>query len=88
MTVGYTSGKGNWSLEPLAGSSNRPFTFEEDTWYTVRVEASGDQILIWVDGNRLMSLSDSRLAQGFLEFGMQWPAVAVLDNVTVWDSGP
>jgi hypothetical protein len=43
--------------------------------------------LVWVDGNRLMSLTDSRLAQGFLGFGVQWPAVAVLDNVKVWDSG-
>ena len=88
MTVGYSSAEGNWSVEPLAGSSSRPFTFEENTRYTVRVEVIGDQILVWVDGNRLMTLTDSRLAQGFLEFGIQSPAVVVLDNVKVWDSGP
>jgi hypothetical protein len=88
LTVGYRSAEGNWEMEPLAGSSTRPLTLAEDAWYTVRLEVSGEEITVWVDGNRLMSLTDSRLAQGFLEFGIQSPAVVVLDNVKVWDSGP
>jgi hypothetical protein len=88
LTLGYSSAAGNWQLEPLPGANRRPFTFEEGVWYTVRVEVSGGQMTVWVDGNRLMSSSDSRLTQGYLEFAIQYPEVVALDNIKVWDAGP
>jgi len=87
LTIGYSSAAANWQLEPLAGPSRRRFTFTEGVWYTVRVEVSGPQIAVWVDGNRLMSVSDDRLAQGYLEFAIQSPALVVVDNIKVWDAG-
>lgn len=87
LSLGYASAANNWTLEPFSGLSTHPFTFIPDTWYTVRLEAAGSNFTVWVDGNRLMSLSDDRLAQGFLEFDIYAPGIVDLDNIKVWDLG-
>jgi hypothetical protein len=86
IKLGFGSAANDWDLETFDSNSTRLFAFNEDTWYLVRLEVTGDQMTVWVDGNRVLSGKDSRLQQGSMEFSIQPPGTVLLDNVKVWET--
>jgi hypothetical protein len=62
----------------------QPFTFQKDVWYAVRLEARGQQATVTIDGNRLITGFDKRLAGGSIRFVLQPNAVVYIDDVNVW----
>jgi hypothetical protein len=68
--------------------TSQPFTFQKDVWYTVRLEARGERVTVNIDGNRILSGSDARLASGRIRFALQPNAVVYLDDVKVWSFEP
>jgi hypothetical protein len=85
ISLGYSSADNDWDLETFEGDSVRPFQFEEDVWYNVKVQASGAQIAVWVDGNKILMSSDSRLQQGTMELAVQDEGTVWVDEVEVWE---
>ncbi len=85
ISLGYASAEHNWDLEPFDGSSVRPFQFAEDIWYSVKLQASGDQFAVWVDGNKILTSNDPRLQQGTMELEVETDGTVWLDQVEVWE---
>jgi hypothetical protein len=83
--LGYRDSQNDWYLEPFSDETSRPFIFEEDVWYLVRIEARGSQLSVFIDNNRLFSASDSRLQKGGLEFTLNPGYRVMFDDVQVWE---
>ena len=73
---------------PFDNSAVRAFTFTQGTWYTVRVEARGSQMIVSIDGNRLVSARDTRLKKGSLLFSLDPGWQATFDDISVWALQP
>ena len=84
ISLGYSSASKDWNYEPFKRNSVRPFQFMENDWYTVRLDVSGDQMTVWVDGNKLLTSSDTNLPQGGMEFVVQPDGLVWIDDVEVW----
>jgi len=69
----------------LSPESIQPFSIQEDTWYSVRLQAQGQQFMVSIDGNRLISASDARLDVGRLRFALGSNAALYLDDIRVWE---
>lgn len=76
----------DWEYSELSPESIQPFNIEEDTWYSVRLEAQDQQFIVSVDGNRLIAASDARLDAGRLRFVLGSGAVVYLDDIQVWET--
>jgi hypothetical protein len=83
IQLGYSSGADVGSFQLFAPASARPFQFNTGSWYSVKLEAAGTQLTVWMDGNKLLSAQDARLAQGGLDFSAPPGASVWLDNVKV-----
>ena len=83
IILGYSSAENAWELEPFTGTSTRPFQFDESVWYTVKLDVVGDQISVWVDGNKILTGGDTRLQTGSMEFVIQVEGVVWIDDVEV-----
>jgi hypothetical protein len=76
---------GNGSVQVLSDESVRSLVFEPETWYLIRVEVRGPQMIVFVDNNRIMSASDDRLSKGGLSFSVNAPMQTAFDDVSVWE---
>lgn len=85
ITLGYGNATNDWNLEPFEGDSIRPFQFNEGSWYQVKLQASGGQMTVWMDGNKILSGTDVRLELGSMEFAIQSDGTVWLDEVEVWE---
>lgn len=72
------------NVTELGADAVQSFTFQEDIWYTVRLEVQGSQFTASVDGNQIMSTSDTRLDHGRLRFALEPNTIIYLDDVQVW----
>ncbi len=79
----HTVGDSNW--QPII---SQPFTFQQDVWYSVRVEAFGEQVVVSINGNRSISASDPSFKNGSLRFELQPNAVVLIDDVNIWSHEP
>jgi hypothetical protein len=82
--LGYKDKAQNWSFTPFSSNTRRDFSTQTGIWYTVRVEARGTQITVFMDKNKLFSGDDSRLQNGRLGFMMDYGTKVKLDDVNVW----
>jgi hypothetical protein len=74
----------DWQFTELGAESVQPFTYQENIWYSVRLEARGSQFTAFLDGNRIMSASDSRLKNGRLRLVLAPEVVIYTDDVKIW----
>jgi hypothetical protein len=74
----------DWQFTELGAESIQPFTFQENTWYLVRLEVQGSQFTVFLDGNRIMSASDTRLKNGRLRLVLAPDEVVFVDDVKIW----
>jgi hypothetical protein len=74
----------DWQFTELGAESIQPFTYQENTWYSVRLEAQGSQFTVFLDGNRIMSASDTRLKNGRLRLVLAPDVVVFVDDVKIW----
>ena len=58
----------NWQFSPIDSQS---FTFQQNKWYRVRVQAKNEEVTIAIDGNRTLSGLDSQFSNGSLRFEVQ-----------------
>ena len=75
----------NWQFSPI---ESQPFTFQQDKWYRVRVEANGEEVVITIDGNRTLTGFDSQFSNGSLRFELQPDSEIRLDDVIIWALDP
>lgn len=71
----------SWRFSPL---ESQPFTFQQDKWYPIRVEAHGEQVIVTIDGNRIVSGFDTLFLHGSLRMELQPDADVLLDDVNIW----
>ena len=87
ISLGYKSPGAN-GLFDYAGLVANPATFQTETWYLVHIEVRNDQMIVFVDNNRVFSASDGRLLLGRLTFTASQGTVASFDDIRVWYFGP
>jgi hypothetical protein len=73
---------------PVSVISSQSFTFQQDTWYKVRLTLRESQMTLDVDGNRILSAPDSRFETGVMRFTLDPDTVVELDDVKVWSLKP
>jgi hypothetical protein len=74
----------DWQFTELGAESIQPFTYQENIWYAVRLEVRESQFAAFLDGNRIMSASDTRLKNGRLRLVLAPDVVVYVDDVKVW----
>jgi hypothetical protein len=83
IQLGYSSGSDAGSFQLFAGQGSRPFQFNTGIWYSVKLEAAGAQMTVWMDGNKILSSQDTRLTRGALDISASPGASVWLDDVKV-----
>lgn len=83
-----TYNHGDWDFAAVSTESGLSYTIQQDAWYDVRVEAMGGQIVVIIDGNLVLSETDSSFAQGRVRFALEPNAVAEFDDVRIWTAKP
>lgn len=73
---------------PVSIISSQSFTFQQDIWYKVWLELQENQMTLNVDGNRILSASNSRFETGRMRFTLDPGTVVELDDVRVWSLKP
>lgn len=73
---------------PVSVISSQSFTFQQDTWYKVWLEIQESQMTLNVDGNRIISASDSRFETGGMRFTLDPGTIVELDDIRVWSLKP
>lgn len=68
--------------------SSSSFTFQKNTWYKVQLELQGGQMTLNVDGNHILSVSDSLFEKGGMRFTLEPHTIVELDDVKVWSLKP
>jgi len=71
---------------PVESAASQPFTFQQDVWYPIRVEARGEQVTVTISGNRTISGFDPQFSNGSLRFALQPDAAILLDDVNIWSA--
>lgn len=87
ISLGYKSPGASGALDYAPLASN-PATFQTETWYLVHIEVRNDQMIVFVDNNRVFSASDGRLLLGRLTFTASQGTTAAFDDIRVWYFGP
>jgi pectate lyase len=59
------------------------YNFEPGTWYTIRVEAKGKNIKVFLDGNLRMETDDSRASSGFLRLKTGPNTIVRFDDIRI-----
>ncbi len=78
----------NWKFAAISSDSTRSFSFQQNTWYKIQLELQEKDITLNIDGNRVLSASDSRFARGRMRFTLDANAIVELDDVKVWSINP
>ncbi|HXQ39069.1 MAG TPA: family 16 glycoside hydrolase, partial [Anaerolineales bacterium] len=60
------------------------YTFEKNIWYSVRLDAQGNNLTAYVNGVRIATVEDSRLTRGGLTFGVGPKTTAYFDDIRVF----
>lgn len=84
MSLAYNSQAQDWTFTLFSDDSFQSFSAQTDVWTTVRIEAQGVQITIYLDGNKLLTGNDARLQRGRLQFSMDYGTKVMLDDIKVW----
>ena len=79
---------GRWNYSVISSESSQSFTFQPNSWYKVQLESRGDEITLNLDGNRILSVSDSRFDKGRIRFALEPDTILELDDVMVWSLKP
>jgi hypothetical protein len=82
--LGYRERKDEWVFKPFNKETERPIAFAVDTWYTIRVEARGERVSLYIDNNRIFNASDDRLQRGGLVFSLAPGFEVMIDDIKVW----
>ena len=84
LSLAYNSKEQNWDATLFDNTPIYSFSYQAGVWYDIKIEARGAQVAVYVDGNKLLAGSDSRLQSGSLEFSMDNDTKVLLDDVKVW----
>ncbi|KAF0108536.1 MAG: hypothetical protein FD146_422 [Anaerolineaceae bacterium] len=80
----FTSADTDWYYQRLP-QAQQPFTFQENVWYLIKLEARGEEMIVFIDNNRITSATDDRLLKGRLMFELLSPDMIIyLDDIKVW----
>lgn len=79
---------GNWNFSAISPNSNQSFSIQQNIWYKVQLGLKGEQMTVNIDGNHIMSESDSRFTKGRMRFALEPNATVELDDVKVWSVNP
>jgi serine/threonine protein kinase len=60
---------------------------QRNKWYTVRIEAINGQIQVFIDGNRWVNVTDSRVQHGWLLMFAEAGTYAQVDDIKILESG-
>lgn len=83
ILFGYNGKDANWKAVPFEnGLINHEFQIGR--WYIARVEARGADITFSLDGVRVFSIMDERIAAGNLSFDLDQGVRVLLDDIKVW----
>jgi hypothetical protein len=84
LSLAYNSKAQNWAATLLDKTPIYSFSYQAGIWYDIKIEARGVQVAVYVDGDKLLAESDSRLQSGSLQFSMDNGTKVLLDDVKVW----
>jgi len=83
IMLGYAGRDTNWRTIVL--EDNKLFyALQSGRWYTVRVEVYGERINVDLDGARVFSAADARLAFGKFGFLFASGSHVLLDDIKIW----
>ena len=68
---------------PLLDNTTRYLSPALDVWYTIRIEAQGNQFTVFMDGNKLFTGADNHIQSGSLQF-MVGSGIVMFDDIKVW----
>ena len=85
IILGFRDRDDGMSLVPFSNETSRALVFEPNTWYLIRIEARGTELIVYIDNNRIISADDERLSKGGLRFGLGAGTQAYFDDVNVWE---
>lgn len=83
LIFGYR--ENNTYVEPFDESTSRSLVFESGIWYLIRIEARANELVVFIDNNRILSASDNRLHKGGLYFSQDYGLQTVFDDIKVWE---
>lgn len=83
LVLGYRENNG--PVQAFGSDTTRALVFENGAWYLIRIEVRGQQMIVFVDNNRIMSASDNRLRKGGLDFSVDTGMQAAFDDIRVWE---
>lgn len=69
---------------PYAPLARTAYPLELNQWYTVRVEVQGSRIALEIDGQPVLSVTDTRRSQGFFYLTLGPNATVQFDDIAVW----
>lgn len=69
---------------PINETTIYDITLEQDTWYTLRLEARKERLIFRLDGNQIFSASDGRLQTGDTGLAADPGSVIYFDNIKIW----
>jgi hypothetical protein len=84
LSLAYNSKAQNWAATLFDKTPIYSFSYQAGIWYDIKIEARGVQVAVYVDGDKLLAESDSRLQSGSLQFSMDNGMKVLLDDVKVW----
>ncbi|MCA2001929.1 MAG: hypothetical protein LDL51_08710 [Chloroflexi bacterium] len=79
---------GDWIFAAISDNSVRSFTFQRNVWYKIKLNLQGEDLILTIDGNRVLAASDPRFKRGRLRFALDAGAVVELDDIKVWSTTP
>ncbi|SRR5581483_3004596 len=84
VSMGYRDIKNNGTFEPFNADTTRAFTFQTGTWYAIRIEARGSELILTIDNNRLFSATDDRITNGGFNFEIRQGNQIMFDDLNIW----
>lgn len=86
---GYRSSVGlGWGAigyyPPPQSLTEFPMPIQANTWYRLRVETYGNQVLFYIDGKLISQVNDSQSMEGMAGFGVAPNSRACVDDIRVW----
>ena len=82
LILGYLTLEGH--ITPLNETTSYDNTIETNIWYTLRLKTRGEQLTLYLNGNRIFSAADDRLRAGDLGLAADPGSVIYFDNLKIW----
>jgi len=60
------------------------YDFKKKTWYDVRIDFKGNEIIAYLDSKKVLTATDDRLKTGGITFTVAPTTVAQFDDIRVW----